>query len=147
MRLQIPKWIREDKHPDDGKKYTLAEDFVYHDPRYKKSITLYRGMRSDGSTGGVDLYSGYWGVHDAICNRGKWDDGSRISNWQASKIASYILRKEYATNETRYWLEWRFLRGPYVFWATFLGGGGEARKNGMFKVDDNDDLPPGVSPV
>ena len=106
---------------------------------------MYRGMRSDGSSGGIDLYSGYWGFHDALCNRGRWDSGCKISNWQASKVLSYILKNEYSPDEKRYWLEWRPIRSVYTFWATFLFGGGEARKNGMFKIKDDDDLPPGVA--
>ena len=136
-KLRIPKWIREDINPPDGKKYTLSETFIYNDPRYKKTITIPSGTRSDGSSGGADIYSGYWGVHDLVCERGTWDDGTPITNWQASSIASYILRNEYSVDEKRWWLEWRLPRSYYIFWATFLFGGGKARDNGMFSINND----------
>jgi len=47
----------------------------------------------------------------------------RIDNWTASTVAGDIL-----------WSEgWRFWSVP-VWWATYLFGGGEARKNGMRRI-------------
>ena len=58
-------------------------------------------------------------------SRGKFDDGDRCTNLQASLIIYDIL-----IDEGRWW------RARRWFLATFLAGGGECRKNGMFKLKD-----------
>jgi hypothetical protein len=59
-------------------------------------------------------------VHDKLCKTGKWDDGTKITNWQCSQVLQDVL-----TEEGRKW------QGRRWFWATLAFGGGEARKNGM----------------
>ena len=80
-------------------------------------------MRSDGATGAFDLNSKSWWVHDRLCNTGLFDDGSKCSNLQASTIIYDILKNE-----------GRWFRARTWFAATLLFGGGECRKNGMFKT-------------
>ena len=129
--------------------YELLEQHTYFSPRYNRSITCPKGMLSDGATGFIDLgtdniMARVWNwfrkhihhlsntacpewffVHDQICVTGKFDDGTLIDNWTASTVAGDIL-----------WADgWRLWSVP-IWFATFLFGGGEARKNGMFHVKE-----------
>lgn len=106
-------------------KYRLNEEIVYCSPRYGKSITVPAGRISDGATGAMDITSRGWWIHDELCLRGKWDDGTLLSNWQCSQVLQDVLK-----SEGRYWQSKRW------FWATWIFGGGQARKNGMFEAPD-----------
>ena len=57
------------------------------------------------------------------CGRLENLDAYRITNWQASMVAMDVLRKD----------GW-YILAPLIAVATFFGGGGEARKNGMIKL-------------
>lgn len=103
----------------DGK-YVLNERIIYYSPRYNRTITVPEGRLSDGATGAMDITSRGWWVHDELCLLGKWDDDTLISNWQCSQVLQDIL-----TEEGRRW------QGHRWFWATWLFGGGKARKNGI----------------
>jgi hypothetical protein len=105
---------------DDGT-YTLHEEIFYTSPRYKQTCTVPEGYVSDGATGAMDISSQAWWVHDVLCDRGCWDDGTKLTNWQCSQVLQDIL-----AFEGRYWQSKRW------FWATWLMGGGKARKNGMW---------------
>ena len=106
------------------KKYTNPADYVYRSPRYDKTVTVPKGYISDGASGpAIDIWSRAWWVHDVMCASGKWDDGTRCTNYEASQVLSDVLRGE-----------GRWLRSWYWKWATFLFGGDQARKNGMFKL-------------
>lgn len=107
-------------------KYYNKHAFTYHSKRYKKDITVPKGEPSDGATCAPDIYSRAWWVHDVLCAYGKFDDGTRCTNWQASRILSDIL-----------WEEKQWLRaGPWGVFS-FLFGGDKARKNGMFRLRDS----------
>lgn len=130
-----------------GMKYILLEPYTYYSKRYDKNIDLERFMKSDGATGFIDIgadrftarifnwlrekihgafarvKSAWFFVHDKICNTGRWSDGTKITNWQASMVAFDILRAD----------GWVILAAPVHFF-TFLFGGGEAKKNGMFRL-------------
>lgn len=103
--------------------YTLDETIIYESPRYGKTVTVPKGYRSDGATGAMDITSRGWWVHDMLCDRGTWDDGTKLSNWQCSQVLQDIL-----SSEGRKW------QGHRWFWATWLFGGGQARANGMLRV-------------
>lgn len=103
--------------------YWLNEAIVYTSPRYKKTVTVPAGYISDGATGAMDIASQGWWVHDVLCDKGVWDDGTKLSNWQCSTVLYDILKAEGRTWQAG---RWRI--------ATWLCGGGQARKNGMFKV-------------
>lgn len=101
--------------------YKNPELIIYYSERYSKCITVPIGYPSDGATGALDVCPKAWYVHDKLCDFGHFDDGSPCTNWQASTILSDILKEE------GYWFRthtWKY--------TTFLFGGGEARKNGMF---------------
>ncbi|MCP3851611.1 MAG: hypothetical protein GY694_15410 [Gammaproteobacteria bacterium] len=101
--------------------YINRKEIKYHSPRYDKRVTVPEMYESDGATGAIDIYSDSWWVHDVLCERGTWDDGSKATNWQASTVLSDILAAEGHNYRSKYW------------WiATWLFGGGQARKNGMF---------------
>lgn len=100
--------------------YRLLEEISYTSPRYKKTVTVPAGRISDGATGAMDITSRGWWIHDELCRNGKWDDGMPLTNWQCSQVLQDVL-----ADEGRYWQSKRW------FWATWLFGGGKARKNGM----------------
>lgn len=105
-------------------KYNNPKEIIYLSPRYNKHVTVPEGYRSDGASGPAsDIWSQAWWVHDVMCDGGKWDDGTRCTNWQASRVLSDILKSEGRWFRCRSWLV-----------ATFFFGGGAARKNGMFKL-------------
>lgn len=107
-----------------GDGFECEEDFTYYSPRYKKSVTVKRGFYSDGASGPArDIISNSWWVHDVLCRYGKWDDGTKVSNLEASMVLYDIL-----------WSE--SYKKTAVIWSvsTFLFGGGMARKNGLWRV-------------
>lgn len=106
-----------------GKKYVCCEDYVYYSERYNRYITVPKGMESDGATFARDLPTDAWFIHDKICDTGLWDDGTPIDNWIASTVLGDVLWDDGMRIESVLW-----------WWATWLFGGGEARKNGMRRV-------------
>jgi len=98
--------------------YRRKSRLVYYSKRYKKHITVPYGYPSDGATGAIDIDSNGWWVHDVLCDKGVFDDGTPCTNWQASTILSDILREE-----------GRWVRAIYWWPFTYLFGGGECRKN------------------
>ena len=120
-KLVLPEYNVHD--PDrNGKKYTLHTPMIeYVCPKTGRTLTLYKGYKSDGATGAFDIRSNAWWIHDLICDRGTWDNGDKIKNWEASAILSRLLA-----------LEGRPFRAGYWFLCTFAFGGGKARDNGMF---------------
>ena len=105
-------------------KYLNPKEIVYRSPRYGKTIIVPEDYPSDGASGPAsDIWSQAWWVHDVMCDTGKWEDGSRCTNWQASRVLSDILESEGRWFRKRTWL-----------WSTFLFGGGAARKNGMVRL-------------
>jgi len=106
-------------------KYKCPATIVHWDHKYKKQVTVPKGYYSDGATGACDIDSRAWWVHDKLCDYGTFDDGTKCTNWQASMILRRILWDE------GFWIRaftWRPM--------THLFGGGKARENGMFTLDD-----------
>lgn len=115
------RYIKDNK--DKKRPYKLLSFYRYNSKRYNKTILLSQGNRSDGATGALDIPSCGWWVHDALCNSGQWEDGTRLTNWQCSTVLHDILKSEK-----------RYIRSIRWFVWTFLFGGGECRKNGMIKL-------------
>lgn len=116
--------MRNVKYIKVGDGYESTNTWTYYSKRYGKSITVPEGFYSDGATCAPDIDSDGWWVHDVICRYGKWNDGTRITNWQASMVLHDIMRDE---GWAGWWSRlWRAM--------TFLIGGGAARKNGMTKL-------------
>jgi len=109
----------------DGIKYILLTGFTEFSLRYGKTVTCYAMMVSDGATGAADLRNsrGFW-VHDRLCDRGTWDDGSPCTNWQASRVLSDILKREGRIFRSKTWLIFTFL----------LGGKKLRKKNGWIRL-------------
>jgi hypothetical protein len=101
--------------------YSLPYTIRHKSKRTGKIIIVPLGRRSDGATGAIDIWSEAWWVHDELCLKGTWSDGTKVTNLEASLELFDIL-----------WKEGRRVRA--VFWgvATWIFGGGEARKNGMW---------------
>lgn len=91
-------------------RYVLHEKIVYHSERYGKDITVPDGYVSDGSSGGVDICSGAWWVHDILCDSERFDDGSKCTNRMASLVLYDILKSE-----------GRWFRARTWFLATLIG--------------------------
>ena len=109
--------------------WMLLNGGTYHSKRYNKKITIIglnddylNPMYSDGASGAFDIISAGWWFHDKLCNDCRWDDGTPITNWQASMVLSDIL-----------YSEGRYIRSKRWFWATFLIGGKKIKQlNGWF---------------
>jgi len=112
-------------------RYRNPQRISYYSPRYKKWVSVPAGYFSDGATYAIDFCPKSWFVHDWICGNyldegpkpvgGQFDDGTPMTNWQASHIFADILREE------------GYMILPYTrFWATWIIGGGKARENGMW---------------
>ena len=102
-------------------KYTNPKEIRYFSERYQKWVVVEEGFPSDGASGAVDIYSQAWWVHDKLCVTGTWNDGTPVTNWQASTVLSDILASEGRWFRSMTW--WVFT------WAL---GCRKARKNGMF---------------
>lgn len=105
---------------DGGFNYVMKVTISYHSKRYDKSVVARAGDVFDGATGAMDIDSRAWIFHDVLCRDGKFEDGTPCTNWQASAVLSDILKEE-----------GRWFRRHTWHWATWLFGGGKARKNGM----------------
>ena len=110
-----------DAKGDDA--YIVLVDLWYFSKRYNKWIVCEKGDVSDGATGAFDIDSFSWLFHDEVCNTGKFNDATKLTNWQASSIVHDILLEE-----------GRCIRAKTWRYATFLAGGGEARDNGMLSI-------------
>lgn len=101
--------------------YRVKRNLMYYSPRYNKNIKVFTGDVSDGATCAPDINSFGWLFHDELCATGKFADGSECTNLQASAVLSDIMSEE-----------GRWFRRVTWFTATWLFGGGRARKNGMW---------------
>ena len=113
------KRIRADDREVLG--YKVMHNVAYFSPRYKKWIGAEAGDRSDGATYAKDINTFAWLFHDELCNNGTFEDGTLCNNLQASAVCYDLL------NDSGRW----FRRYTW-FAATWLFGGGEARKNSMW---------------
>ena len=75
-------------------KYINPTKFTYYSKRFNRYVTVEKGFPSDGATGAWDIKSQAWWVHDVLCVKWAWDDGTKCSNWQASWVLRDILKSE-----------------------------------------------------
>ena len=120
-KYNAKNYILETKDRDEKVIYIVMTELWYKSDRYDKYIVCEIGDVSDGATGAYDINSFGWLFHDELCNTGKFNDGTKCNNLQASKVLSDILNEE-----------GRWFRKQTWFWFTWLFGGGKARKNGMY---------------
>lgn len=102
-------------------RYICIENIGYFSERYKKWVIREAQDDSDGATCAEDIDSFGWLFHDELCDTGLWEDGTKCTNWQGSKVLSDILAVQGFTVRAHTW-----------FIATWLVGGQKLRKNGMF---------------
>jgi hypothetical protein len=110
-----------DPSVEDGMKYRKIGDTGHRGPHGLRK-TIPDGRLSDGATCAKDLCPEAFFTHDEFCLDPYWDDGTPISNRQASLEYRKILKR----NGFK-------LRSKIRFYATFLFGGGRIKKeNGWF---------------
>ncbi len=101
--------------------YRVIKPKTYHSRRYNKDVVIKPSDEPyDGATGAFDIDSFGWLFHDVLCRDGCFNDKTKCTNLQASTVLSDILSDE-----------GRWFRSKTWFIATWLFGGGKARKNGM----------------
>ena len=122
-KIKASKYFVEYVARDGSHRYVTTHEIWYKSKRYGRWIVLEKYFDSDGATGAYDIDSFGWLMHDKLCNTGTFNDGTRITNWQASQILSDIL-----------WQEKRYIRSQTWKYATFVFGGDKARDNGMFRL-------------
>ena len=91
--------------------YVLLAPIEYHSQRYRKIITCPAGMESDGATGAEYIVTRAWWVHDLAKSRKTWDDGTPLSNWQASWLIHDILKEEGRWCRAMRWGFWTWAWG------------------------------------
>jgi hypothetical protein len=103
---------------ENGNLYRKLGDYV-HITKEGKRKTIPHGMLSDGATLARDLCPRAFFTHDAICDNPYWDDGTPITNREASREYARILKAHGFP-----------LRARIRFIATWLFGGREVKRVG-----------------
>ena len=86
--------MKKVKYIKKGDLYICSEEFTYLSSRYNKAITVRGGFISDGATLAKDISSDAWWVHDVLCSRGVFDDGSTCSIIESNLVLHDILKDE-----------------------------------------------------
>lgn len=107
-----------------GDAYRSGPRYTYYSERYGKSISVPANYPSNGANYVEDLHPTAFFVHDRGCEHGYWDDGSKMCNLELSFVYYDIL----VTCGTPRW------RAAIRWAGTFLRGGGQARKHGLWRV-------------
>jgi len=99
----------------DGK-YIVDKEILYYSYRYNRELTIPVGFEPNGASGiAIDIMSNSWVIHDWICTYWKWDDGTPITNFQASVILHDILLDEGRWVRARSWMIAIWLLAP-IYW-------------------------------
>lgn len=106
-----------DPKKNNGMKAELLRTMVHRGPDGLKK-TMKRGMRSDLATNALDIDTESEFTHDAFCEWPHWDDGTAITNWQASREFREILIRN------GHWKSRAWIR----HFGTFLFGGKRIKK-------------------
>lgn len=107
----------------DGKKYTRVMPIYHYSRRYNRWVIVDSGKRSDGVTGGFDINSDAWWIHDELCDKCQFADGTPATNWQASWVYADKL-----------WDDGYRYRSVYHWFLVFFLGCKKCRKNGMLRL-------------
>jgi hypothetical protein len=102
----------------------FCDSVEYFSKRYIKVVSVQAPYRSDGATSAPDIDSDAWWFHDVLCDRGTWDDGTPLTNWQCSSVLYDVMRAE----------KYNWFRCNRWRHTTFLFGGGKARDNGLLTI-------------
>lgn len=108
--------------PVGADKYEMLTTMAHRGPNgLVKTIPIRR--RSDGATHARDLCAEAFFTHDEFCLDPFWDDGTPISNWEASREYRKILKRNGHPMD-----------GMVRHYFTFVFGGKRIKKmNGWFK--------------
>ena len=109
-------YCRIDPVVNAGYKYEMLCTMIHLGPDALEK-TIYERTLSDGATLAVDLCAEAFFAHDCFCNHPYWDDGTPITNWQASREYRKILKRNGHS-----------MRGLIRHYATFLFGGQRIKK-------------------
>lgn len=75
--------------------YYAPRKISWTDDKTGKTVTVPKGYPSDGASGpAIDIYSNAWWFHDVLCDRGTWDDGTKCTAKDASRVLKDVLGKE-----------------------------------------------------
>jgi len=98
------------------RRYYCPREFVWVDPKTEKTITVPLGYPSDGATGATDVWSYGWFAHDLLCDRGTWDDGTKCTPRDASRVLKDVLKSEGRWLRARLWgfATWAYTSMPWV---------------------------------
>jgi len=97
-------------------KYIRQKKISYWSKRYNKWVIVEEGRPSDGATGAIDIENSIsWWVHDKLKETKKFEDGTRCSNFQASRIISDILWREKHYFRAHTWGIGTFIWGTGTF--------------------------------
>lgn len=99
--------------PGPPRRYKLLQEIVYYSYRYDKEVTVPAGYISDGATGAYDITSRGWWVHDLLCDRKTWDDGTYCTRWQGSTVLHDILKEEGHWFRCHSWRIATWLHNPF----------------------------------
>lgn len=118
-------------NPEWEKPYRLQTPIVYYSERYNKFVTCQIGMESDGASGPAeDIASISWLIHDSLCGRGTWDDGTPCTGFQRSQVLHDILLEE------KRWIRakrWRFWTGAWELVKDLTGKNKVDKKCGFWQ--------------
>jgi len=102
-------------------KYINPKKIVYWSERYGKWVIVEKGYPSDGATGAIDIKNSIsWWVHDKLKATEKFEDGTKCSNFKASRILSDILWSEGHSFRAHTWCIATFVYGEVSklkFWG------------------------------
>ena len=101
--------------------YKVNTNIAYFSLRYRKWIGVEVSDKSDGATFAKDINTFAWLFHDELCACGVFEDLTDCNNLQASMVCNDLLKSSGHWFRAKTWLA-----------ATWLFGGGRARKNGMW---------------
>ena len=95
--------------------YQVIKDKEYYSKRYNKRVNIYTtDLPYDGATGVRDINSFGWLFHDVLKRERKFSDGSKCSNWKASKVLRDILKSEGRWFRCNTWFIGTFVWGFFV---------------------------------
>lgn len=90
--------------------YYCPREFRRTDLKTGKTVTVPQGYPSDGASGPAnDIWSYGWFAHDVLRDRGTWDDGSRCTAREASRVLRDILLCEGRYARAFIWYPFTFL--------------------------------------
>lgn len=116
MKVNIYEYVTPIKSgAKDRIEYQVIKGKTYYSDRYNKEVSITTNDSPyDGATGAKDINSFGWLFHDVLKRDKKWADGSKCSNWKASKVLYDILKEEGRWFRARSWFISTLIWGTFV---------------------------------